>query len=163
MLEKSKRKHGDINLRRYWRFFVPFTLFMALMVKHPLRFGIGELGDDGIFYGVIALICLVTAMHIHRLAGKQARRLIAVILLCAMFAGWQTFDLLILRDNGSFGGFGSYWSSSLADYEGFAWYRPRFRDGSILCHMVFERYFGNDTASITLEINRDATWYSCGM
>src|SRR5688572_27968772 len=96
-MEKTKRKNGDINLRRYWFIFLPLMLFMALMVKHPLRFGIGELRDDGILYGVIALLCVAVAIRVYRRAGKYSCRLIAVILLCAIFAGWQPFDIFVLR------------------------------------------------------------------
>jgi hypothetical protein len=158
MIEKSKRKNGGINLRRYWIFFVPFTLFMALMVKHPLRFGVSDLRDDAILYGIISLVCMAIAVRIYRFAGKQSHRLIAVILLCAVFAGWQPFDIFVLRSStsSSVTGFGVQMRESIA------WYNPRFRDNSICGHSVAERLFGNAYIALTLEIDREAIWFACG-
>lgn len=154
--ETTKHKNDVINQRRYWYFFLPLTLFLALMVKFPLRFILQESLFDILFYGVIALDCIITIVRIYRRFGKCVWHLMAVVFLCCVLSGWQVFDLAVLRYNGSqASGFGD-------DREGFQYYKFRFPNKDILCHTLYERYWGNKYIMITVEINREATWFACG-
>lgn len=157
------RADGVINLRRYWAFFIPLTYLLALMVFYPLRIDLGEAFKDSLFYGSIALICMVAALRVHHRYGKRGRRLIAVMLLCSVLSGWQIFDLVILRyeDSPAYS-FAGYSTEFEPFTEGWIWYKLRFRSPEIMCHSLFERYYGNRFIAITLEIKRDATWLACG-
>jgi hypothetical protein len=158
-MKETVHQNHITNLRRYWRFFLPLTLILALMMKFPLRIALRESFFDALFYGTISLMCVAAAIYVYRRFSKTGLRLIAVILLCSFLSGWQIFDLVILRHETTFVFFGFYESP---DYDGFAYYGLHFRNDDILCHVILERYFGNYLVAITLEINREASWYSCG-
>lgn len=163
-MEIIQQKTGVINKRPYWRFFLPLSLFLTLMVKFPLRIVLNELFYDALFYGAISLGCIATAIQIAQRVGKYGYRLIIVILLCSVLSGWQIFDLFILRTGRppSVLVFGSVGSPNFSDQDGLAWYGLRFPNDNIMCHSLYERYFGNYLIAITLEIDRGATWFACG-
>lgn len=162
-LYPTTRTVDAINPRRYWAFFIPLTYLLALMVFYPLRIDLGEAFKDSLFYGSIALICVVAAFRVHRRYGKRGRRLIAVMLLCSVLAGWQIFDLVILRTgSATIVGFGKALSPALSEQDGLGWYVPRFPSPEILCHSMYERYYGNKFIAITLEIKRNEIWPVCG-
>jgi hypothetical protein len=83
--------------------------------------------------------------------------------MCSLLSGWQIFDLVILRYEGSPAH--SYASAS-NEFEpfnyGWIWYNLRFRSPEIMCHSLYERYFGNHLIAIIIEIKRDASWFACG-
>jgi hypothetical protein len=162
-MEETKGKNGVTNLRRYWRFFLPLTFVFILMVNFPLRIDLRESFCDALFYGIISLICIATAIRVYRRFGQEGLRLIAVILICSALSGWQIFDMVILRQEGSPAHtFASSSSPFEPLHEGWAWYNLRFPNDHIMCHSLFERYFGNHLIAITLEIKRDASWFACG-
>ncbi len=166
-MEQAKRKNEPDNLRRYWGFFIPLALLLALMVRFPLRIDLREAFWDAVFYGTISLICIAIAIRVYRRFGKHGYRLIALALLCSLLSGWHIFDLYILRygnlvNQPTVLGFGPNVSPSLAEYDGIAWYALRFKNDEIRCHFLYERYYGNYMLAITLEINRNATWFACG-
>jgi hypothetical protein len=134
------------------------------MVKFPLRIDLRELFYDTLFYGTISLICIDQAIQAYRRFGKVGYRLITVILLCSLLSGWQILDLYVLRTGSppSVLGFGNLMSPNFTDNDGLAWYGLRFPNEDILCHSLFERYYGNYVIAITVEIRRDATWFACG-
>jgi hypothetical protein len=162
-LEETRHKNRASDLRSYWRYSLLLTVFLALMIKFPLRFYMGKSLHNALFYGTISLACIAAAVRVSRRFGKRNSLLIAIILLCAVLSGWQIFDLLILRTgNPSVYGFGSSMSPNFADHDGVAWYGLRFPNEDIMCHSLSERYFGNYLIAITLKINREATWFACG-
>lgn len=162
-MEETKHQNGSTNLHHYWRLFLPLTVILALMVKFPLRIGIGELLYDLLFYGTISLICIATMIHVLKRAGKGAYRLIAIMLLCCLLSGWQVFDLYVLRmGRPAVYGFGNAMSPNFTDQDGVGLYVLRFPRDDILCHSLYERYYGNYEIAITVELNRDATWFACG-
>jgi hypothetical protein len=162
-MEETSDKNSKTNLGRYWRFFLPLTLFLLLMVKFPLRIDLREAFFDSLFYGTISLLCVLTAIRVYRRFGKFGLRLITVILLCSALSGWQIFDLVILRYEGSPAHTFHSSSNTFEPFEhGWMWYKLRFPSDEILCHSLFERYFGNHLIAITLEIKRDASWFACG-
>lgn len=123
------------NLRRYWYFWIPTAIFLAIMVKFPLRFVIGESLFDIVFYGAIAVDCVVTVIRVYRRFGNRALRVISLILLCFVLSGWQVFDLAVLRYQGSpASGFSSFFGKN--EFEGMAWYNLRFRRDDIMCHSL---------------------------
>jgi hypothetical protein len=161
VMGETKSNNEAANLRRYWRFFLPLTLILVLMVRFPLRIDLRESFYDTLFYGTISLICIVTAIRVYRRSSTHGLRLIVVILLCSVLSGWQIFDLVILRYEGS----PAHVFASTSDafeplHHGWAWYNLRFPNHP--CQSLFESYFGNHLIAITLEIKRDATWFSCG-
>jgi hypothetical protein len=161
--EEIKGKNSVTNLRRYWRCFLPLTLILILMVNFPLRIDLRESFWDAVFYGIISLICILTAIQVYRRFGKGGLRLIAVILLCSVLAGWQIFDMVVLRLSGSPAHSFASSSSPLEPlHDGWAWYNLRFPSDEIMCHSLVERYFGNHLIAITYEIKRDVSWFACG-
>src|SRR5687767_12975410 len=92
-MEEIKGENGVTNLRRYWRFFLPLTFILILMVNFPLRIDLRESFCDALFYGTISLICIATAIRVYRRFGQDGLRLIVVILLCSILSGWQIFDM----------------------------------------------------------------------
>ena len=162
-MEKVKRKNDTPDLHRYWRFFLPLTVVLGLMVKFPLCIDMRESLCDALFYGTISTLCVLTAARIYYRAGQHGYRLIAVIGLCSLLSAWQLVDPVILRDGGSFDhSYGSATSIFEPLHEGGAWYFPHFPRDDIQCHKHYERYFGNHMIAIVLEIKRDATWAGCG-
>jgi hypothetical protein len=132
-------------------------------VKFPLRILNQETYYDMLLYGGVSLACLAAAFHIYRRFGRRGWRLMAVVLLGVVLAGWQVFDLAILRYEGaSVYGFGPVMSSSFGENDGLAWYGLRFENSGVWCHGLYERYWGNRYIAITVEINREATWFACG-
>lgn len=162
-MKVTKRKSKAPNLRLYWQVFLPLTLILALMVKFPLRIDVRELFYDMVFYGTISLICVATAIQLYRQVGKSGYRLIAVVVLCCILSGWQIFDLYVLRTGSpSVYGFGNTMSRNFTDNDGLAWYGLRFPSDKIMCHSLYEQFYGNYMIAITVEIRRDATWFACG-
>jgi hypothetical protein len=162
-LEEIRHKNRASDLRSYWRYSLLLTMFLALMVKFPLRFHTRYSLPDVLFYGTISLACMAAAIRVYRRFGKDNRRLFAVILLCVMLCGWQIFDLVVLRYEGSPAySFAALSSPFEPPTEGWVWYNLRFRDSNIMCHSLYERVFGNYYFAITLEINREASWFACG-
>ncbi len=162
--EETNHKVNSTNLRRYWRFWLPITIILALMVKFPLRIDLRESFLDALFYGSITLTGIATAVRVYRRFGEQGRRLIAVTLLCSVLSGWQIFDMVVLRQEISPAHSFASGSSPLEPlHNGWAWYNLRFPNPNIVCnYALFERYVGNHMIAIVYEINRDATWFSCG-
>jgi hypothetical protein len=162
-MQSTVNSEDKPNTKHYWRFMLPVAFILALMVKFPVRFGLPELTYTVFFYATISLICLAVAIHCFRRFRKRGYRLISVILLCAVLSEWQVFDLLALRTGRPAAwGFGPTLDHSLSDYEGLAYYGLRFPNKAILCNVVYERYFGNQVMAVTVEINRDASWFACG-
>jgi hypothetical protein len=135
------------------------------MVKFPLRVVPGQSLYSALFYGTISLICLVVLKRIYKQSGHNRYSLLGILLLCSMLAGWQVTDLVVLRyDRASACCFGPLMSPDFTEYDGIAWYAPRFQEGKGNCEInyTYERYYGSKWVAITLEINRKATWYPCG-
>ena len=153
---------------RYWYFFVPLTLFLALMVKYPLRIHVQQSIYSAVFYGLITLACLLTAIWVYRRWGKRCQHLILVIVLCSALSGWQVVDLLLLRTDWAnmSGGFCPLDGSDeyCPPHYGFSWYDQRFVEQRSRCDtpMLLEWYFGNKDIAITVSIWRNATWFPCG-
>lgn len=160
--DKPRNQPGD--LRRYRRVFIPLGVILAVMVYFPVRIDLSELFYDALFYGTISLICMATAFHVYLRFRKHGRRLIAIMLLCSLLSGWQIVDLYVVRTGSppSPWGFGHLWSRDYTDLDGLGWYRLRFPSDSVLCHTLYERYWGNHLIAITVEIKRNATWFACG-
>jgi hypothetical protein len=157
------RDTDTARLRQYWRAFLPLSIILTLMINFPLRIDLRESFYDALFYGTISLICIATTILVYRRFGKQGRYLIAVILLCSLLSGWQIFDLVILRYERPPSVSFAYASNTFEPFDHeWAWYGLRFRSPDIMCHSLYERYFGNHLISITLEIKRDVSWYACG-
>jgi hypothetical protein len=160
-VEKSKRKNGELDTKRYWQIFGTLAIVLLIMVRFPVRVWLIETLDDILIFGILSLGCLYTALRVYRQRRWQSWRLMAVILLCAALSGWQVFDLAVLRlDSGivslSFG-----WGRDVPDYIGRGWYNPRFPNEDIYCHSIYEGYFGNGYIAITTDIQH-TTWYACG-
>ncbi|MCA0457186.1 MAG: hypothetical protein LCI00_24655 [Chloroflexi bacterium] len=156
-------KNEKPNLHRYWRFWIPAAVILALMVKFPLRIDLRESTLDGLFYGSISFGCLVMMVRVYWRFGNDAHRLMAIILLCALLSSWQVIDMMILREEGPSAH--TYASSSNIFeplHDGWAWYNLRFPDRNIMCHSLFEQYVGNHILAIAYNINREATWFACG-
>jgi hypothetical protein len=117
------------------------ALLLAVMVRFPLRFGIGE-----VIYGTLCVFCLAKIVQVLLLAGKSAYRLAALILLCALLSGWQVFDLHVLRT----GAPPSIQSNGIAFYEVRFPQHPQYQ-------CLFERYYGHRIIAITVETNRTTT------
>lgn len=163
-VDSGKTKNDRNTFRRYWRIFIPLAVLLVLMAEFPLRIDVRELFYDTLFYGAISLLCIAAAFRVFHRVGKVGYRLIAVIMLCALLSGWQIFDLYVVRTGSSPSvyGFGDTMSPNFTDYDGLAWYGLRFPNDDIMCHSLYEQYYGNDMIAITVEISRDATWFACG-
>ena len=149
-MDTAKTKKGFQSLRLYWYFFIPLTILLALMIYFPLRTALDELLYDTIFYSVIMLICIISAIRVYLRFRKRGRRLVAIILLCVLLSGWQVFDLTVLRYGHSF------------PLPGYIYYTVRFPDKTILCHNITERYVSNTFITVAYDINREASWFACG-
>lgn len=159
------RETSSNELSRFWWILITLLIFLALMVKFPLRIFIGESLFDSLFYGPISLMCVVFAQRIYSRFGDNSHRLLLLLLLCSLLAGWQVFDLIGLRyESSSVHGFGPEMSTYFTEYDGLAWYNPRFQNNRHICDVgfIYERYYGNKTIAITVEIRRGATWFACG-
>jgi hypothetical protein len=160
-VEKSKRKNGELNSKRYWQIFGTLAIILLVMLRFPVRVWLSETLDDILIFGTLSLGCLYTAIHVYRHSKWQFRRLIAVILLCATLSAWQVLDLGVLRYTYvrivEFG----YYGEDIPDYFGYAWYIPRFPNDDIMCHSIFERYIGSYHIAITTEI-KHVPWFACG-
>lgn len=161
-MEKSKRKNGELNTKRYWQIFGILAIILLVMVRFPVRIWLSETLDDILIFGIVSLGCLYMAIHIYRQSKWQFKRLMMVILLCVTLSGWQVFDLAVIREINRvpvlvFG----VWSDNTPDYFGFAWYAPRFPNDDIICHSIYEKYMGNYQIAITIEITH-TTWFACG-
>ena len=163
-MDSGKAKYEGNTLRRYWLIFIPLAVLLVLMVKFPLRIDVRELFYDTLFYGFICFLCIAAAFRVFQRFGKFGYRLIAVVMLCALLSGWQIFDLYVVRTgrSPSVYGFGDTMSPNFTDYDGLAWYGLRFLNDDIMCHSLYEQYYGNYMIAITVEISRDATWFACG-
>lgn len=162
-LDSGKTKNDGDTLRRYWRIFIPLTVILVLMVRFPLRIDLREAFWDAVFYGTISLTCIATAIYIYRRFGKRIYRLIAVMLLCSILSGWQIIDMTILRYDRPFG----YSFAGLANifeplHKGETYYSLHFPRDDIVCHILIERYIGNNFMAIVYSTDRYASWGACG-
>lgn len=149
-MDRLKSKNNSQSLRFYWHFFIPLTVILSLMIFFPLRIALDELLLDTIFYGVIMLACIISAIRIYLRFRRRSYRLVGIILLCILLSGWQVFDLAILRN-----GRQTTWIYDTS-------YEPRFKNDEIRCHTISERYFGNDLIAIAYNINWQDSWGGCG-
>ncbi len=154
------------NLRPYWYFWLLVTIFLVVMVRYPIRIHVAQSIYSALFYGVIALGCLIASVRIYR--RKFSQSLTALVLLCVILSGWQVVDLLVLR---------ARWSpislsfcpldgsdATCVLYHGSGWYTQRFVEQRTDCEtpMLVERYLGNQNIAIVVSSDRNATWYPCG-
>jgi hypothetical protein len=162
-MENNKPQNDAKGLRRYWLVFIPLTIVLALMVKFPLRIDLRESFYDCLFYGTISLICVATAIHAFRRFHRRSYWLIVILLLCSLLSGWQVVDMGILRYEGppayTFAGSENAFEPL---HHGWAWYNLRYPSDKIMCHSLFERYYGNNFIAIAYDIDRKATWFACG-
>ncbi len=160
----SDHSENDVKrLRRYWRSSTLLTIVLALMVKYPLRIDLHESFYDCLFYGTISLICIISAVQIFLRFRWRSRWLIALLLLCSLLSSWQIVDMAVLRIEGP----SAHTYASLEDafepmHDGWAWYNLRYPSDRIMCHALFERYYGNNFIAIAYDIDRKATWFACG-
>jgi hypothetical protein len=150
-MEKSKRKNGELNAKRYWQIFGILAIILLVMVRYPVRVWLSQTLDDMLIFGILSLGCLYTAIHIYRRSKWQFRRLIAVILLCAVLSAWQ---VSILKNgnvtNVIFAGYGN-------PNIGFAWYITPLTNGYDIC--IYEKYFGNEQIAVAFE--RQQVEFNC--
>lgn len=161
-MEKTKRKNAEFNPVHFWRIFLPLVIILLLCLRFPIRITLPDLYDDILLYGSISLASFLTGVWIYRRTKWVYRRLLALIFLCGVLAGWQVVDLGVLRlqdDNG----YCFCWmvSGNSESYIGGAWYVPRFKNPDILCHGIYERFIGNSYIAITTE-TQHTPWYACG-
>lgn len=158
--QNTRGTKGIHTTRRDWWLVLPMLVFLLIMVRFPLRFVLTEVVWDSLFYGAISFLCFLLLIKFYR----QTRRfsLMLATVCCILLSSWQIVDLVILREISPAYSLGN--SLTLLDpfTEQWAWYNLRFRDDSILCHSLWERYYGNRVIAITVEIKRDATWFACG-
>ena len=161
-MQKAKRKNESQPLRRYWRIFLPLLVLLTVFLRFPLRIFLRDMVYTIIMYGAVSVLCVIVALWVYRRYGRLARRLVAVIALCAIFSGWQVFDLTVLRTNTRSPASGIPINPSHSRLIGWAWYYPRFPDyESIYCHSIQEHYFGIRLIAIAYSIEYKP-WFACG-
>jgi hypothetical protein len=162
-MDETKSHNNKDSMRCYWRFLIPFTTLLIVMVKFPVRIGLQEAFWDSVFYGTLSLICVATAVRAYRRFGSRSYRLAAVALLCSVLAGWQVVDMAILRVEGPFAHtFASTGGVFEPIHDGWASYNLRFPSHTIMCHILSESYIGNNVIAIAYDIRRDAAYGACG-
>src|SRR5690606_23152124 len=91
--------------RRYWIIFLLLACFLTVMVRFPIRLNLTAIKGADLhyvapeiyIYSVMIAICLIAAVQVYRHFQHGRRRLMAVILTCAVLAAWQIVDIGILR------------------------------------------------------------------
>ncbi|MCB9461462.1 MAG: hypothetical protein H6670_17545 [Anaerolineaceae bacterium] len=152
-MQKAKHKNEERPLRRYWLIFLPLLILLTIFLCFPLRIFIGDMIYTIIMYGTVSVLCVMVALRVHRRYGQLARRLVAVIALCAFFSGWQVFDLTFLRGNVRAYQFGDYNDGiNPPDYLGYAVFDNHARLLPLHCNRFVEWYIGSPSLVIAYRV-----------